>query len=104
MNALLLDVNLLCQFLQSCRGADRGTESMQQVLDRVLSKESQHIRPLCHLLSRSHTSFPQLSVLIKELSHVGTAFHIYNVGCNINPMFNPKKKTGDGFFGLKNGF
>ncbi|XP_060766980.1 zinc finger and BTB domain-containing protein 40 isoform X2 [Neoarius graeffei] len=58
------------EFLQSCRGADRGTESMQQVLDRVLSKESQHIRPLCHLLSRSHTSFPQLSVLIKELSHV----------------------------------
>ncbi|KAB5536820.1 hypothetical protein PHYPO_G00111720 [Pangasianodon hypophthalmus] len=58
------------EFLQSCRGADGGTESVQQVLDRVLSRESQHVQPLCHLLSMSQASFPQLSVLIEELSHV----------------------------------
>lgn len=60
----------ITEFLQSCRGADGGTESVQQVLDRVLSRESQHVRPLCHLLSTSRVSFPQLSVLIQELSHV----------------------------------
>ncbi|XP_058228833.1 zinc finger and BTB domain-containing protein 40 isoform X4 [Hemibagrus wyckioides] len=55
---------------ESCRGADGGTETMQQVLERVLSRESWHVRPLWHLLSTSQTNFPQLSDLIDELGHV----------------------------------
>ncbi|KAF5902744.1 zinc finger and BTB domain-containing protein 40 isoform X1, partial [Clarias magur] len=58
------------EFLQSCRGADGQAESMEQVMDRVLSRETRHVRPLCHLLCTSQESFHELSVLIKELSHV----------------------------------
>ncbi|TTB85616.1 Zinc finger and BTB domain-containing protein 40 [Bagarius yarrelli] len=62
--------NDITVFLHSCHTADGGTESMQQVLERVLGRELQHVRPLCHLLSASHASFPQLSVLIQELGRV----------------------------------
>ncbi|XP_053339538.1 zinc finger and BTB domain-containing protein 40 isoform X2 [Clarias gariepinus] len=58
------------EFLQSCRGVDGQAESMEQVMDRVLSRETRYVRPLCLLLCMSQESFPDLSVLIKELSHV----------------------------------
>ncbi|KAL6464349.1 hypothetical protein MHYP_G00266660 [Metynnis hypsauchen] len=63
------DKDAVTEFLQSCRGSDGVAESMEQVLDRVLSRDSRHVRPLCCLLTMSRKSFPQLLPLTEELSH-----------------------------------
>ncbi|XP_072522079.1 zinc finger and BTB domain-containing protein 40 [Salminus brasiliensis] len=54
-------------FLQSCQRTEGEAESMEQVLDRVLSRDVQHVPPLCCLLTMSQQSFPQLSPLTEEL-------------------------------------
>ncbi|KAI4880990.1 hypothetical protein NFI96_012555 [Prochilodus magdalenae] len=61
------DEGHVTEFLQSCRGSDGVAESMEMVLDRVLSRDLQHIRPLCCLLTTSQKSSPRLLPLIEEL-------------------------------------
>ncbi|XP_042622905.1 zinc finger and BTB domain-containing protein 40-like [Cyprinus carpio] len=55
------------EFLQSCRRADGELESVQQTVERVLSRDSEFASSLCQLLSANQQNFPQL----KDLRHTG---------------------------------
>ncbi|XP_065097017.1 zinc finger and BTB domain-containing protein 40 [Paramisgurnus dabryanus] len=60
------------EFLQSCQNADGELESVSQVLERVLSRDSPFASPLCQLLSANQQNFPQLSTLAKDLKHTAS--------------------------------
>ncbi|XDV51367.1 hypothetical protein PO909_020253 [Leuciscus waleckii] len=59
------------EFLQSCRRADGELESVQQTVERVLSRDSEFASSLCQLLSANQQNFPQLTTLVKHLKHTG---------------------------------
>ncbi|KAG1949972.1 zinc finger and BTB domain-containing protein 40 isoform X2 [Pimephales promelas] len=59
------------EFLQSCRGADGELESVQQTVERVLSRDSEFASTLCQLLSANQQNLPQLTTLMKHLKHTG---------------------------------
>lgn len=70
----------IAEFLQSRRRPDGEPESIQQTIERVLSRDSQYASPLCQLLSANQQHFPQLTTVTKHLKHTA------------QPISNPPEK------------
>ncbi|XP_016123758.1 zinc finger and BTB domain-containing protein 40-like [Sinocyclocheilus grahami] len=67
LDAMAHGTEQVSEFLQSCRRADGELESVQQTVERVLSRDSEFASSLCQLLSANQQNFPQLI----DLKHTG---------------------------------
>ncbi|XP_077060022.1 zinc finger and BTB domain-containing protein 40 isoform X4 [Siphateles boraxobius] len=71
VDATVQGTEQFAEFLQSCQRADGELESVQQTVERVLSRDSEFASSLCQLLSANQQNFPQLTTLMKHLKHAG---------------------------------
>ncbi|XP_030633190.1 zinc finger and BTB domain-containing protein 40 [Chanos chanos] len=62
------DSEKVTEFLQSCRKPEGEREPVSHIMDRVLSRDSDYVTPLCQLLSMNQPYLPQLQPFTEDLT------------------------------------